>query len=269
MNARTSGSAVDSSTATAGSQAGNFVVEHGPRPADHFAIVSNDMLRGRFPVPLKALERVLLLHLLSLPPNWKLNRASLDDAVMEGRDAVKHALASLEHKGYILRTRRRGRGGTWMWTWQVTDDPVARPIAGASPSTENQSMEPTSENTTSPQVAPSTENPSTENQAIVEDGTTEDWVEDCSDLRSAVPAAASPGGDGEREHLEQHARRERERLWRHYRDDPDYANLYDDIDTRIEALVPGLSVPDVAMVAAMAERGEHPKAILNAVLATA
>lgn len=148
---------------------GAFTVHRGQSPADHFLIVANDFARGNLPVPLKALDRVLLLHLLSLPPGWQGARQQLDESVLEGRDAVKRALARLEVAGYLLRTKTRTPAGSWVWRYAVTVDPVEHPLVTA-PSPENQAMAATTGNTGKPQVSPSTENPSLENQAILEDG---------------------------------------------------------------------------------------------------
>lgn len=164
-----------------------FTIQQSPAPAEKFKIVSNDFLRGRLPVPLKALERVLLGYFLSLPDGWRMDRRQLDESVLEGRDAVSKALAGLESKRYLRRDRVRGKDGSWSWTWAVTLDPVAHPLAAPSP--ENQSMAPTSGNGVSPQVAPSTESPSTVNQSIKE----EDGVqktEEKTDGASAIGAAA-------------------------------------------------------------------------------
>jgi hypothetical protein len=164
-----------------------FTVWRGPSPTDRFLIVENDFARGKLPVPLRALDRVLLLHLLSLPAGWKGARRQLDESVVEGRDAVKQALSRLEAAGYLLRTKNRTPAGSWLWTYAVTIDPVGHPLTQATnaavgdsaedkwtvdlgdPSPENTSMAATSGNTEEPQVSPSTENPSLENQSILED----------------------------------------------------------------------------------------------------
>lgn len=143
-----------------------FTIQQSPAPADKFKIVSNDFLRGRLPVPLKALERVLLGYFISLPDGWRMNRRQLDESVVEGRDAVSKALAGLEAKGYLRRDRVRDKGGSWSWTWAVTLDPIAHPLAMPSP--ESQSMVRPAE-TSSSQVAPSPETPSTVNQSIKEE----------------------------------------------------------------------------------------------------
>lgn len=162
-------------------------IHRAPLPADHFMVVTNDFMRGKLPVPLKALPRVLLGYFLSLPTGWRIDRESLDDSVLEGREAVTNALGALEDAAYLQRRRHRGQGGTWVWTYAVTDDPIRRPLTG-SPSTGNPSMEPTSENSASSQVAPSPEKPSTENPSI----RTEDLPKKTDLEDSAAGATGTP-----------------------------------------------------------------------------
>lgn len=140
-------------------------IQRAPMPADRFMIVANAFMRGQLPVPLKALPRVLLGHMLSLPDGWVLDRAQLDASVLEGRDAVSAALTQLEDAGYLARVRRAGEGGRWSWSWLITDDPTARPLTER-PSTGSQGMAATSGNTPSPQVGPSTGKPSPDSQSI-------------------------------------------------------------------------------------------------------
>jgi hypothetical protein len=174
-----------------------FTVTQVPAPADHFRIVSNDFLRGRLPVALTALERVLLGYLISLPTGWRMDRRQLDKSVLEGRDAVSNALQGLERKGYVSRSRRHTKKGTWVWTWRVTPDPLNYPLPTPEPSTGTQSMDATSGNTTKPQVAPSTGEPSTVDQSILEDGTKKTDHED--------GGASSEGNSVEGTHVMAHA----------------------------------------------------------------
>jgi|SRR4051812_21337599 len=147
------------------SDPGNFTIRQAPMPADRFRIISNDFLRGVLPVPLRALERCILGLFISLPTGWKINRKQVDDSVEEGRDAVSKALKRLQEAGYLRRGREHVGGGVWEWTWEVTADPIGQPLPEI-PSTENQSVAPTSANTAKPQVTPSTGIPSMENQSI-------------------------------------------------------------------------------------------------------
>jgi len=142
-----------------------ITVHRAPAPANQFMIVSNEFMRGELPVPLKALPRVLLGYFLSLPSGWRITRERIEASVVEGRDAVDAALLALEKAGYLKRSRRRGSGGLWVWTYAITDDPETRPLT-ESPSPEKPVMDATSGNATNPQVGPSPENPGTENQGI-------------------------------------------------------------------------------------------------------
>lgn len=163
-----------------------FVIEQVPSPEESFVIVSNDFARGRLPVPLRALERVLLLHLLSLSTGWRGGRRQLDAGVMEGREAVSSALRGLEQKGYLRRDKKRDARGTWHWTWRVTRDPIGAPLPAPSP--ENPSLDATCGNTTSPQVDPSTGNPATDNRGI----STEDQPKKTTKKTDGTSSGAAP-----------------------------------------------------------------------------
>lgn len=165
-----------------------FVIEQVPSPEESFVIVSNDFARGRLPVPLRALERVLLLHLLSLSTGWRGGRRQLDAGVMEGREAVSSALRGLEQKGYLRRDKKRDARGTWHWTWRVTRDPIGSPLPAPSP--ENPSLDATSGNTTSAQVDPSTGNPATDDRVI----STEDQPKKTTEKTNGTSSGGTPVG---------------------------------------------------------------------------
>jgi hypothetical protein len=107
----------------------DILLHRGHLPADDYTIMTNAFMRGELPVPLKALERVILGHLLSLRDGWRITREDIDKAVVEGRDAVSTALKGLETAGYLLRSRRKAKGAKWEWTYAVTDNPIERPLA--------------------------------------------------------------------------------------------------------------------------------------------
>lgn len=135
--------------------------------------VSNDLLRGKWPVPLKALERCVALAIMSLPPEgWNNVREWVAGTVEEGEKAVKTALVGLETKGYLARRKARGQDGTWVWSWEFTADPITQPLSRR-PETALRSdqREPTKS-----QVKPSGGNPPVESRSIIEDGPVEDGV---------------------------------------------------------------------------------------------
>lgn len=142
----------------------DFTVQRAALPADRYTVVTNDFQRGRLPVPLRCVARCLLGYLLSLPADWSMDRPQLDESVTEGRDAVDAGLRELETAGYLIRGRWRDASGQWAWTWGVTDDPVARPLAG-SPSPGNPGMVPPAE-TGNTQVGPCPGNPATDSQGV-------------------------------------------------------------------------------------------------------
>ncbi|WP_143267010.1 hypothetical protein [Amycolatopsis thailandensis] len=179
--------------------------KHPPSPKRDYAQVKNEYLRGHFAVPLKALERVILLHLFSFPDVFDFDRERLDESLLEGRDAVNTALDGLVSKGYLRRTKTRngtskaGKTGMWSWTWEVTIDPKNFPLPDLPdtaspnmevPSTENQGMDTTSENPAKPQVVPPTENPATEDQSIKEH--LFENTEEKTETRSSASASDRP-----------------------------------------------------------------------------
>lgn len=161
----------------------DITIQRAALPADQYLIITNEMARGKFAVPLHCGARCLLLHLLSLRPGWSTSRPQLDTSFAEGRDYVSKAIRELRQAGYLRQDKHRGSAGRWLWTWHVTDDPIERPLGGTSadvresnsmgsrtsPSTDIPSMDPTSSPATKPQVAPHTDRPSTVTQSITED----------------------------------------------------------------------------------------------------
>lgn len=165
-------------------------IRRAPLPADRFMIVTNSFMRGQLPVPVRALPRVLLGYMLSLPDGWALDRGQLDGSVVEGRDAVSTALNDLEIAGYLARVRTAGEGGQWSWAWYVTDDPKERPLT-VQPSTGNQSMVATSENGANPQVAPSPDSPATADQGITKKTDFEKTEENTAAVAASKPVRYS------------------------------------------------------------------------------
>lgn len=98
--------------------------------------------------------RGLLLYMLSLPSNWRLNEPDLLGRSPKGRDHLRSTLRELEASGYLQRVQERdGQGRVSRSNWHVWD----RPQTGQ-PSTEN----PSAERTKAPaQSLPQTGKPAT------------------------------------------------------------------------------------------------------------
>lgn len=101
---------------------------HRTHVGEQFLIVPNATCRGQLPIPLKVMARCILLHLLSLPEGWRMDRAQLDRGFVEGESAIDTGLKELKRHGYLKQTKRKSESGTWVWTWNVTDDPINHPL---------------------------------------------------------------------------------------------------------------------------------------------
>jgi hypothetical protein len=109
--------------------------------------------------------RGLLLYMLSMPTDWRLNERHLIGQSPKGRDHLRQIVRELEAHGYVRRTSIRGRDGTVshaVWeVWDTRQEPEQMPPAPqtAYPATENPSMEQTQ---SQPAVCPRTGNPATD-----------------------------------------------------------------------------------------------------------
>lgn len=86
----------------------------------------NDQFRGKWPVRLTGLEHALLGALLSLPPDspWENVRGWVENLPFEESAGAKaKALAGLERKGYLHRTRFSAGRGTFRYEWTITAQP--------------------------------------------------------------------------------------------------------------------------------------------------
>jgi hypothetical protein len=109
--------------------------------------------------------RGLLLYMLSMPTDWRLNERHLIGQSPKGRDHLRQIVRELEAHGYVRRTSIRGRDGTVshaVWeVWDTRQEPEQMPPEPrtAYPATENPSMEQTQ---SQPAVYPRTGNPATD-----------------------------------------------------------------------------------------------------------
>lgn len=162
------------------------------------------------PIPWRVLQdkrisfraRGVLGYLLSLPDGWEASAERIARDTTEGRDAVATALKELESVGYLARRKYQTTGGTWAWAWLYSDTPdelaahVEDELRAAGAATVHwETVDgfpvdgPTSGNTTSPQVEPSTGKPNTENQGTKKVLLTQRTEDTDKDSPSEPPAA--------------------------------------------------------------------------------
>ena len=94
------------------------------RPTADFTVISNRIIRD---ASLSYRARGVLILLLSMPDGWETSSVWLAARAPEGRDAVRKALAELEQRGYLRRTRQRGQDGKLRTVTVVFDVPSPAP----------------------------------------------------------------------------------------------------------------------------------------------
>lgn len=105
--------------------------------------------------------RGLLAYLLSRPDHWKVIAEALENEAPDGRASVRSGLAELQHFGYLVVTKGRDEHGRFV----VTDTTVyERPVRTES---ENQFVDPTSDDEVKDQVTPETGFPHADNRPLV------------------------------------------------------------------------------------------------------
>ncbi len=98
---------------------------------NHFTQIPNVWLRDS---RLSFKARGLLSLVMSHSQGWSLSIATLAATSLEGRDAIRSAIAELENHGYLTRTQQNdGKFGENIW---ITHDPTDYPLP-ENPSTEN------------------------------------------------------------------------------------------------------------------------------------
>lgn len=110
-----------------------------------FTVIPNEIIRNK---EMSANAKMILITMLSLPPEWNFSINGLTAVVKEGRDAVRSAISEIERFGYITRERERKENGTLgamvytVYQYPVSEKPVmgeprlenptqAKPILGA------------------------------------------------------------------------------------------------------------------------------------------
>lgn len=67
--------------------------------------------------------RGILAYLLTKPDNWQVKTPDLINQSPHGETAILSMLRELEECGYLLREKRRGKGGRFEWHTQVYESP--------------------------------------------------------------------------------------------------------------------------------------------------
>lgn len=101
-----------------------MAIVRGPRPTTSFTVLRNDVLRDS---RLSYRARGLLVAILSRPDNWRCSSTQLATEGLEGRDAVRTALAELEAVGYLIRQTYRRPDGRLITDSVVRDVPPPKP----------------------------------------------------------------------------------------------------------------------------------------------
>ena len=96
------------------------MIVRSPRPANHFTVLTNSIIRDR---RLSWRARGILVYLLSMPDDWRTTSSHLASVGQEGRDSIRNALAELESVGYLRRTKCQDERGRWTTRTLVFDAP--------------------------------------------------------------------------------------------------------------------------------------------------
>lgn len=115
-----------------------------------FTVIPNEIIRNK---EMSCNAKMILITMLSLPPEWDFSVNGLALLVKEGRDAVSSALKELEKFGYITRKRERFSDGTLgvmvytVYQYPVEESERTLNTRGFEPKTEKPTLaEPTLDN---------------------------------------------------------------------------------------------------------------------------
>lgn len=121
-----------------------------------FTVIPNEIIRNK---EMSMNSKMLLITMLSLPPDWDFSINGLKSIVKEGRDTVRNALQEIEKYGYLTRNRVRNDNGTLVgYEYTVYQYPVEK----SKRTYKNKSDKPKTEKPTS--VKPTSDKPSTDFQ---------------------------------------------------------------------------------------------------------
>lgn len=84
-----------------------------------FTMVSNQVLQHE---TMSLTARGLLTHLLSMPPDWKINVNHLLGQFQESRPRVSRAWQELKELGYVRKIQLREKGRIAGWDYEVSQD---------------------------------------------------------------------------------------------------------------------------------------------------
>lgn len=111
-------------------------IRRGPRRADQFTILSNDVLNDK---RLSFRARGVLIWLLSKPADWRTRSESIAaQSDKDGRDSIRSAMRELAELGYLVREKSQDKvTGHWSTTSTVYEEPIIEGADSAPPAPRN------------------------------------------------------------------------------------------------------------------------------------
>lgn len=142
------------------------MIVRSPRPANHFTLLRNDVLRDK---RLSFKARGLLAYLLSFPDNWRISGQALARSGPDGYTSVLSGMAELRDCGYVRTVKTKDDQGRFITTTYVYDVPGSPAGNGAEVDDLPESGNPTPEK-------PTPEKPTPGNPLPLEDCSKEDGI---------------------------------------------------------------------------------------------